>query len=484
MLRTIVLRNQIVKDSLKKAIRTNIARCVSTELTRKKLSSKILSPENQSIVAPSWTTRSRFYSSLPSHNKIMLPALSPTMENGSIVSWAKKEGDKLEEGDLLCEIETDKATMGFEAPEEGFLAKICIQAGEKGVPVGKLLCIIVNTKEDVAAFKDFKDDSPAAPTPGAPAPAPAAPAPAAAPAAAPVAAAPAAAAPGDRVYASPMARRIAELRNIRLSGGGSGLYGSIKSGDLAGMSAAPASLAAPAPAPGASFVDIPLSGMRDTIAKRLSAAKQTIPHYQLSATINVEKTLAARKAINSRLAAEKSDVKISVNDFVIKAVASACKRVPSVNAHWMDSFIRQFANVDVSVAVATPTGLITPILFNADSRGVIDLAKDMKQLAAKAKEGRLAPNEYQGGTVTVSNLGMFGITMFNAIINPPQSLILAIGGLQQLVIEDAEDSRGFRTAQFLTVTASADHRVIDGAVGAQWMKAIKENLEDPANIIF
>ncbi|XP_045537149.1 dihydrolipoyllysine-residue acetyltransferase component of pyruvate dehydrogenase complex, mitochondrial isoform X1 [Papilio machaon] len=506
MLRTIVVRNQVLSESLKKAVRVNLTRCMTTELIRRKSSNKFINSESKSgLLALQWRPQIRYYSDLPSHNKVNLPALSPTMESGSIVRWEKKEGDKLGEGDLLCEIETDKATMGFETPEEGYLAKILIPEGTKGVPVGKLLCIIVENQGDVAAFKDFKDDStgaPAKPAPAkaaeAPSPAPAAaapPAPAAAPprpaAPAAPAPAPAAAAPEGRVYASPMARRLAELRNIRLGGQGSGLYGSLKSGDLAGAAplaatgavASPALAPAPAHAPGATFLDIPLSGMRETIAKRLSAAKQTIPHYQLSATVNIEKTLQMRKDINERLAKEEPGLKISVNDFIVKAVASACKRVPTANSHWMESFIRQFSNVDVSVAVATPTGLITPIVFNADSRGVIDISKTVKELAQKAKDGKLQPQEYQGGTVTVSNLGMYGITMFNAIINPPQSLILACGGLQEIVIPDKNEPQGFRIAKFVTFTASADHRVIDGAVGAQWMKALKDNLEDPANMI-
>ncbi|XP_046969304.1 dihydrolipoyllysine-residue acetyltransferase component of pyruvate dehydrogenase complex, mitochondrial isoform X3 [Vanessa cardui] len=482
MLRTILVRNQILNDSLKKAIRSNVARCLSTELTRRKQPNKILEiSEKGKSVTSTWNVQMRYYSSLPSHSKVNLPALSPTMESGSIVSWEKKEGDKLNEGDLLCEIETDKATMGFETPEEGYLAKILIPAGTKGVPVGKLLCIIVENASDVAAFKDFKDDSTgdSKPAPSKPKAAAAPPPAAAAPAAPapPVAAAPAPAAPRpaaapapaadqhSRIYASPMARRLAELKNLRLG------------------AAAAAMPAPPAPAPGATYTDIPLSGMRETIAKRLSAAKQNIPHYQLCATVNVEKLLEMRKDVNARLAAEKSDVKVSVNDFILKAVAAACKRVPTVNSHWMDTFIRQFSNVDVSVAVATPTGLITPIIFNADSRGIIDISTNMKELAGKAKEGRLQPHEYQGGTVTVSNLGMFGITMFNAIINPPQSLILACGGLQEIVIPDKNEPQGFRLAKFVTFTASADHRVIDGAVGAQWMKVLKENIENPANII-
>ncbi|XP_063537059.1 dihydrolipoyllysine-residue acetyltransferase component of pyruvate dehydrogenase complex, mitochondrial isoform X2 [Cydia strobilella] len=487
MLRTIVLRNQLLNNSLNKVVRSNITRCVSTELARRKHPSKLLSTSHvkRVLASPQWTPQLRHYSDLPSHSKVNLPALSPTMESGSIVSWEKKEGDKLSEGDLLCEIETDKATMGFETPEEGYLAKILIPAGTKGVAVGKLVCIIVENQADVAAFKDFKDDSPAAAAPAAPG----APAPAAAPAAptaarAPLAApAPAAAPPGGRVYASPMARRLAEIRNIRLGGTGSGLYGSLKSGDLSAAAAPPAPFSVPAPAPGATFVDIPLSGMRETIAKRLSAAKQQIPHYQLVATVNVEKTLEMREKINVRLAKESPGVKVSVNDFIIKAVAAACKRVPTVNSHWMETSIRQFSNVDVSVAVATPTGLITPIIFNSDSRGVIDISNTMKELAQKAKDGKLQPQEYQGGTVTVSNLGMYGITMFNAIINPPQSLILACGGVQELVIPDEKAEKGFRLAKFVSFTASADHRVIDGAVGAEWMRVFKQNMEDPANII-
>ncbi|CAG4952314.1 unnamed protein product [Colias eurytheme] len=499
MLRTILVRNQVLAESVKKAVRCNVTRCLSTELARRKQTNKLLSPSQKQLSAPQqWSIQIRHYSDLPPHNLVNLPALSPTMESGSIVSWEKKEGDKLNEGDLLCEIETDKATMGFETPEEGYLAKILIPAGTKGVAVGKLLCIIVENQADVAAFKDFKEDlsgAPSKPTPAkskaAAAPAPAAqaaPAPAA-PAAPAARAAPAPAAPAapaadqhSRIYASPMARRLAELKNIRLGGQGSGIYGSLKSGDVSGAAAAAPQVLPPPPS-GASYTDLPLSGMRETIAKRLTAAKQTIPHYQLSVTVNVEKTLAMRKLVNDKLAAEKADVKVSVNDFIVKAVAAACKRVPTANSHWMDTFIRQYSNVDVSVAVATPSGLITPILFNADSRGVIDLSRNMKELAQKAKDSKLQPQEYQGGTVTVSNLGMYGITMFNAIINPPQALIVACGGLQEIVIPDKNEPQGFRLAKFITFTASADHRVIDGAVGAQWMKALKENLEDPANMI-
>ncbi|CAG9564642.1 unnamed protein product [Danaus chrysippus] len=479
MLRTILVRNQVLNDTVKKAIRCNITRCLSTELARRKQPNKPIGVTQHKIKPEhKWGIQIRSYSSLPSHSKVNLPALSPTMENGSIVSWEKKEGDKLSEGDLLCEIETDKATMGFETPEEGYLAKILLPAGTKGVPVGKLLCIIVENQADVAAFKDYKDDSTGVPSKqppkkaadakpaAAPAPAPPAAKPAAAAAApaAPVAQAAPAAAEHGRLYASPMARRLAELKNIRLGAG------------------QPAMTAA-APVPGSAYTDIPLTSMREAIAKRLSLSKQTIPHYQLTVIANVEKLLEMRKRINDKLQADKSDVKISVNDFILKAVASACKRVPTVNSHWMETFIRQFNNVDVSTAVATPSGLITPILFNADSLGIIEISKEMKKLAAKAREGKLQPQEFVGGTVTVSNLGMFGIANFTSIINPPQSLILSVGGLQDMMIPDKNEPQGFRFAKVMTFTASADHRVIDGAVGAQWMKELRENIEDPANII-
>ncbi|CAG9564641.1 unnamed protein product [Danaus chrysippus] len=484
MLRTILVRNQVLNDTVKKAIRCNITRCLSTELARRKQPNKPIGVTQHKIKPEhKWGIQIRSYSSLPSHSKVNLPALSPTMENGSIVSWEKKEGDKLSEGDLLCEIETDKATMGFETPEEGYLAKILLPAGTKGVPVGKLLCIIVENQADVAAFKDYKDDSADAKPAAAPAPAPPAAKPAAAAAApaAPVAQAAPAAAEHGRLYASPMARRLAELKNIRLGGQGSGLYGSLKSGDLA--AAGQPAMTAAAPVPGSAYTDIPLTSMREAIAKRLSLSKQTIPHYQLTVIANVEKLLEMRKRINDKLQADKSDVKISVNDFILKAVASACKRVPTVNSHWMETFIRQFNNVDVSTAVATPSGLITPILFNADSLGIIEISKEMKKLAAKAREGKLQPQEFVGGTVTVSNLGMFGIANFTSIINPPQSLILSVGGLQDMMIPDKNEPQGFRFAKVMTFTASADHRVIDGAVGAQWMKELRENIEDPANII-
>ncbi|CAH1407531.1 unnamed protein product [Nezara viridula] len=443
----------------------------------------------------------RFYADYPKHNRVALPALSPTMERGSIVSWAKKEGDKLNEGDLLAEIETDKATMGFETPDEGYLAKILLPAGSKDIPVGKLVCIIVENKEDVAKFKDFKDDAPAGATatPAPPtAPAPPAPAPAASPpptsapptSAPPTSAPPTSAPPAEpvsltekgRVYASPMAKNLAMKKGIKLEsvGKGTGLYGSITSKDIESAKAVPA--AAPVSkvpgAPPQNYKDIPLSSIRTVIAKRLLESKQTIPHYYLSIDICVDELLKLRENLNKSL--EKQKVKISVNDFIIKATALASKKIPEVNSHWMGSFIREHINVDVNVAVSTDKGLITPIVFGADGKGLVEISKTVKALALKARDGKLQPQEFQGGTVTVSNLGMFGINHFCAIINPPQSSILAVGTTQERMVP--VDGTGV-AKKFMTVTLSCDHRVVDGAVGAQWLTAFKEMLETPHKML-
>jgi pyruvate dehydrogenase E2 component (dihydrolipoamide acetyltransferase) len=436
----------------------------------------------------------RAYSSLPQHIRVALPALSPTMEQGTIISWEKKEGDKLNEGDLLAEIETDKATMGFETPEEGYLAKIVIAAGTKDVPVGKLVCIIVENQGDVAAFKDFKDDSPAAPRAAKPSPSPppAAPAPVASepkstePAAAPPReTSPPATTPtstGDRVYASPMAKKLAEAQALRLEGKGSGVHGSIKSTDLADKSQRAAGASAKASSTlQQMYKDIPVSNVRNVIAKRLKQSKQEIPHYYVTVECQLDTLEKMREKLNKRL--EKEKLKVSVNDFVIKATATACRKVPEANSYWMETFIRQFDNVDVSVAVSTPSGLITPIVFSADRKGIVEISKDIKALAGKARENKLQPHEFQGGTVCVSNLGMFGVDQFCAVINPPQSCILAVGTSQKKIIADSNNPKGFKEITVMKVTLSADHRVVDGAVAAQWLKHFREFIEDPSTMI-
>ncbi|XP_050448766.1 dihydrolipoyllysine-residue acetyltransferase component of pyruvate dehydrogenase complex, mitochondrial [Cataglyphis hispanica] len=426
-----------------------------------------------------WQQQFRFYADYPDHFKVPLPALSPTMETGTIVSWQKKEGDKLNEGDLLAEIETDKATMAFETPEEGYLAKILVPAGTKNVPLGKLVCIIVKDKSDIVAFKDFKDDAvtappppaiPAAPTPSVPSPI--------LPPAPPVAAKPPITPTEERIYASPLARRLATEKGLSLQGlKGTGLYGSVTSKDLEGAAVIQPRVAAVG-VPGS--IDIPVSNIRAIIAKRLLESKLTIPHYYLSMDIKMDAVLAMREQFNKML--EKDKIKLSVNDIVIKGMAMACKKVPESNSSWLGNVIRQYNNVDVSVAVSTDTGLITPIVFSADTKGIVQISKDVKALATKAREGKLKPQEYQGGTITVSNLGMFGIKNFAAVINPPQSIILAVGGTESKLIP-AKNEKGFTTAQYMSVTASCDHRTIDGAVGAQWLVAFKNFMENPVTML-
>merc|ERR1719427_1144169 len=425
----------------------------------------------------------RCYSSHPPHVKVTLPALSPTMEMGSIVTWEKKEGDKVSEGDLLCEIETDKATMGFETPEEGYLAKVFIEAGTRDIPIGKLLCIIVEEQEDVAKFADFDASSAVeAAAPAAPAPPPPAVVPAATPVqrSAPVA--------GGKVFASPAAKRVAAEKGIDLSQikSGSGMDGMITSKDVesfkpAASAAAPSLLTSfPAASPqdlagSGVYSDAEASGIRKVIAKRLQQSKHEIPHYYLTVECRMDKIMALRKEINATY--EKEGVKLSVNDFVIKAVALACKRVPDCNSAWMETFIRTFHTCDVSVAVDTGSGLITPIVTGVESKGLAEISESVKEMAGRAKVGKLAPHEYQGGTITVSNLGMFGINQFTAIINPPQACILAVGGTEKKVVVGAEGAP--TVANMMRVTMSRDHRVVDGAVGAQWLQHFKKFMENP-----
>ncbi|CAI2353397.1 unnamed protein product [Caenorhabditis sp. 36 PRJEB53466] len=439
----------------------------------------------------------RLYSSgdLPKHNRVALPALSPTMELGTVVSWQKKEGDQLSEGDLLCEIETDKATMGFETPEEGYLAKILIQEGTKDVPIGKLLCIIVETEADVAAFKDFKDDGAAAGGAPAAAKAPEASKPAAATPAAPATplyqppaipqSAPVAAPLPGRVAASPFAKKLAAEQGLDLSGvAGSGPGGRVLASDLSQAPAKGATSSTAQPVSGQDYTDVPLSNMRKTIAKRLTESKSTIPHYYLTSEIQLDTLLQVREKLNGLLAKGTSGnaTKISINDFIIKASALACQRVPEANSYWMDTFIRENHHVDVSVAVSTPAGLITPIVFNAHAKGLATIASEVVELAQRAREGKLQPHEFQGGTFTVSNLGMFGsVSDFTAIINPPQSCILAIGGASDKLVPDESD--GYKKVKVMKVTLSCDHRTVDGAVGAVWLRHFKEFLEKPHTML-
>ncbi|KYM94711.1 PREDICTED: dihydrolipoyllysine-residue acetyltransferase component of pyruvate dehydrogenase complex, mitochondrial [Cyphomyrmex costatus] len=476
------IRNGLVCAIFRGSVRTSTKSIVVRYLHRKHQQRLQLYSALHFVPTP-WQQQLRFYVDYPNHIKVPLPALSPTMETGTIISWQKKEGDKLNEGDLLAEIETDKATMGFETPEEGYLAKILVPAGTKNVPIGKLVCIIVQDESNVAAFKDFKDDTvePAVPPPPKPAaPTTPAPPPVKTEVAPPV---PAAKVPSivppseERIYVSPLAKKLAAKKGLSLQGlKGTGLYGSITSKDLEGAVVQPAVPSIGAP----TGVDIPISNIRMVIAKRLSESKQTIPHYYLSADIKMDAVLAMREQFNKLL--EKDKLKISINDIIIKGMAMACKKVPEGNSAWLGNVIRQYNNVDVSVAVSTDSGLITPIVFGADVKGIVQISKDVKALATKAREGKLKPHEFQGGTITISNLGMFGIKNFSAIINPPQSIILATGVTEAKLIP-AKNEKGFTTAQYMSVTASCDHRTVDGAVGAQWLAAFKDLMENPTTML-
>ncbi|XP_017915273.1 PREDICTED: dihydrolipoyllysine-residue acetyltransferase component of pyruvate dehydrogenase complex, mitochondrial [Capra hircus] len=434
-------------------------------------------------------------SSYPTHMQVLLPALSPTMTMGTVQRWEKKVGEKLNEGDLLAEIETDKATIGFEVQEEGYLAKILVPEGTRDVPLGAPLCIIVEKEADIPAFADYQpaevtDLKPPAPPPipSPAAPVPPTPAPVAPPPSAPRPAAPAG--PKGRVFVSPLAKKLAAEKGIDLTQvKGTGPDGRIIKKDIDSFvptKAAPTPAAAvPPPSPGVApvptgvFTDIPISNIRRVIAQRLMQSKQTIPHYYLSIDVNMGEVLLVRKELNKMLEGKS---KISVNDFIIKASALACLKVPEANSSWLDTVIRQNHVVDISVAVSTPAGLITPIVFNAHIKGLETIANDVVSLATKAREGKLQPHEFQGGTFTISNLGMFGIKNFSAIINPPQACILAIGASEDRLVP-ADNEKGFDVASMMSVTLSCDHRVVDGAVGAQWLAEFRKYLEKPITML-
>jgi pyruvate dehydrogenase E2 component (dihydrolipoamide acetyltransferase) len=425
-----------------------------------------------------------------------MPALSPTMEEGTLAKWLVKEGDTVASGDLLAEIETDKATMEFEAVDEGVIAKILIPEGTDNVKVGEVIAIIAGEGEDVSDAPAAAAPAPAA-TP-APAAAEAKAEPAPAPAAAP-APAPAAASSGDdRIKASPLAKRIAAAKGLDLSTiKGTGPGGRIVKADVedarpgearaaAPEAAAPAA-AAPAPAPAAApapfTTDIPheaskLSNMRKTIARRLTEAKQTIPHIYLTVDVQLDKLLKLRAELNKALEAQ--GVKLSVNDLLIKALAKSLIQVPKCNVTFAGDQLISYQRADISVAVSTPAGLITPIIVGAETKAVGAISTEMKELANRAKDGKLQPHEYQGGTASLSNMGMFGIKHFEAVINPPQGMIMAIGaGEKRPYIVD--DALGIATV--MSATGSFDHRAIDGADGAQLMAAFKDLCENPLGML-
>jgi len=430
---------------------------------------------------------------------ILMPALSPTMEEGTLAKWLVKAGDTVKAGDIMAEIETDKATMEFEAVDEGVIGEILVAAGTEGVKVNAAIATLLAEGETAAT---------AAPVPAPPAPA-AQPASSAAPAPKAPAAANAAApdtapkAEGARIIASPLARRIAADKGLDLrSITGTGPHGRIVKSDVEAAQpavkgadvpaeapkAAPAAPNAAAPAAsadavirmyeGRAFDEVKLDGMRKIIAARLTEAKQTIPHFYLRRDIRLDALLAFRAQLNAALEARK--VKLSVNDFIIKACALALQQVPDANAVWAADRILRMKASDVAVAVAIEGGLFTPVLRDAENKSLSVLSAEMKDLAARARTRKLAPQEYQGGSFAISNLGMFGIDNFDAVINPPHAAILAVGaGVPRPVVVDG----AVTVATVMSVTLSVDHRVIDGALGAQLLQAIKDNLENPVGML-
>ncbi|MDA1309093.1 MAG: pyruvate dehydrogenase complex dihydrolipoamide acetyltransferase [Proteobacteria bacterium] len=430
--------------------------------------------------------------------QILMPALSPTMTEGKLAAWHKQEGDAIAPGDVIAEIETDKATMEIEAIDEGVMGKILVAAGTEGVAVNALIAIMLEDGESAGDIDMSQVASaapaPAASTPAAPTPADSTPA-APAATAAPVTPASAGAAAGGRVFASPLARRMAEQAGVDLSGvAGSGPNGRIVKMDVEAVIAggpqaagapapsapAPAAFAATAPSadvPGLPSYDaIPNTTMRKVIARRLTESKQFAPHFYMTVDCEIDALLATRKQLNEKLV----DGKVSVNDLVIKAAAIALKQVPAANASWTEAETRIYHSVDISVAVAIEGGLITPVIRGAQNKGLAEIASEMKDLAVRARDGKLMPEEYQGGTFSISNLGMFGVKEFAAVINPPQGAILAIGaGAQRPVVKDG----ALAIATVMSCTLSVDHRVVDGAIGAEFLAAFKKLIEDPLTML-
>ena len=435
--------------------------------------------------------------------KVLMPALSPTMTEGNLAKWHKQEGDAVQPGDVIAEIETDKATMEVEAVDEGRLGRILVPEGSEGVKVNAVIALLLEEGEDEGALEGAAEAAPAEEPKAAPAEAPKAappeepkatskPAPEPAEARTPAkAAAPDRAEGGNRVFASPLARRMAAQADLDLSTiTGSGPHGRIVKADIdaalsrPGPGARAEVRAEPAEAPAVAreaglpaFTEQPNSNIRKVIARRLSEVKREAPHFYLTVDCEIDALLKIRQDLNGRADGQ---YKLSVNDFVIRASALALRQVPAANASWTEAAIRLYQSADISVAVAIPNGLITPVLRNADAKGLAAISTEMRDLAGRAREGKLMPEEYQGGTFSVSNLGMYGIREFAAIINPPQGAILAVGaGEQRPIVRDG----ALAIATIMSCTLSVDHRVVDGATGAEFLAAFKRLIEDPLTML-
>jgi pyruvate dehydrogenase E2 component (dihydrolipoamide acetyltransferase) len=429
---------------------------------------------------------------------ILMPALSPTMTEGTLTRWLKKEGEPIKAGDVIAEIETDKATMEVEAVDEGVLGRILVQDGTEGVKVNEPIAVLVDAGEAVPAAAAPAPAAKASPPAPAAAPPPAAaPTPAATPAVAPAPAPNGHAEGSERIFASPLARRMAAQAGIDLSAlKGSGPNGRIVRADIeAAQKGTPA--AAPAPAPvqapvarpatpasaiGAPHRLVPHSSMRKVIARRLTEAKSTIPHFYISMDIEIDKLIDLQNQLNAKSPArdQPGSYFITINDLVIRAAGATLRRIPEVNASWTDDGMVFYDDVDISVAVAIPDGLITPIIRRADQKGLLTISREMRDLAGRARTGKLKPEEFQGGGFSISNMGMFGVTGFSAIINPPQAAILAVAtGAKRPVVKDG----ALAIATVMTCTISVDHRVVDGALGARWLREFKSIVEEPLSLM-
>jgi pyruvate dehydrogenase E2 component (dihydrolipoamide acetyltransferase) len=422
---------------------------------------------------------------------ILMPALSPTMTEGTLARWLKKEGEAVRAGDVIAEIETDKATMEVEAVDEGVLGKILVADGTAGVKVNDPIAVLVDEGEAVP------DAAASAPKPVAAAASASAPEPVKAAASAPATPTPAVnghAHGEERIFASPLARRMAQQAGIALSSlKGSGPNGRIVKADIEAARGGAASVAAPAPvAPKPAAAPAPLvvaaphrlvvnSVMRKVIARRLTEAKQTIPHFYVSMDIELDALLKLRGELNSKSAKDGPGAyRLSVNDFIIKAAALTLRRIPTVNASYTEDNVILYDDVDISVAVSIPDGLITPIIRRADQKGLAAISSEMKDLAGRAREGKLKLEEFQGGGFSISNMGMYGVSEFAAVINPPQAGILAVAaGQQRPVVKNG----ALAIATVMTCTLSVDHRVVDGALGAEWLAAFKAILEEPLSLM-
>lgn len=438
-------------------------------------------------INPAFTIYRSFSSGLPDHEELVLPSLSPTMETGVIARWNVKEGEFIEAGSIMCEVETDKATVDYESTDDGYLAKIIKEANSGEMPVGTVIGIVVEDESDVAAFADYSPtESSSSSTPGTTT-TPATPTDTSAP--------PKPATPvstlnientvpsGSRVFASPLARKSAHEQGINISAvRGSGPNGRVIKADIDSSS-----VSTPQPylsSPSSTFDSLDLTALRRTIARNTTESKQTIPHYYLTVDVEIDRLMSIRAKLNEKTQLNNEN-KLSVNDFIIKAAALSCREVPECNSSWQHDSIRQYHHVDINVGMSTAnSGLVSPIVRDCDSIGLAAISSSVKDLAKRAGDNKLAPVDHEVGTFTISNLGMFGIKNFSAIISAPQACILAVGaGTDRLLPAFKDSDESYRTAKVMSVTLSCDHRVVDGAVGAKWLQCFKAYVEDPLTLL-